>query len=633
MKNRLIMKKPIYLISITLIISTLLTVLFFGTVHVEKEFSNKMIDISTSDIISISDNSAKSISLLLENSDDFAKDIISNNKLKSDIEKNLKVLLTKNIKYTYIIYKDENENFKSLVNTSNINKTLAMQEFDIKNPTWLELYNTKKPHLIKQLFQNELTISYLIPIIKHNEVQLVMVVDFAVEKVKEINNMIDFVKNSILLIITIVLVFLLVFIIQTVKYFLIKKKAFIDKLTGVYNRNYLQESKNFINLSEYIIAAVDIDYFKKINDSYGHDNGDLILKQVAQTIIKSIRKKDDIVIRYGGEEFLILARTKRNDKLMALNVLQRILTVIRDEKFLLNTNEILNVTVSIGVNLLPEESRTFSEAFKLADIALYTAKTKGRNQLEIYTNKNHTNDYLTINEIKEAIDENRVFCHYQSILDSTTQKIKYYEALLRIKTKDNKIIYPDKILPIVQGTFICRNLTKQVLKNCYKKLNEFKSIKLTVNLTPNDITSDNILNLLKTFAKDSDISNRLALEIVETEEINNYEQIKEHLLELKDLGYKIIIDDFGSGYSNFIYLTEIKTDFIKIDGRIINKILDDYTSYLVVKNIVNFAKEANIKIVAEFVSSKELYDKVKELKIDFVQGFLFSKPSEELPKN
>lgn len=633
MKNRLIMKKPIYLISITLIISTLLTVLFFGTVHVEKEFSNKMIDISTSDIISISDNSAKSISLLLENSDDFAKDIISNNKLKSDIEKNLKVLLTKNIKYTYIIYKDENENFKSLVNTSNINKTLAMQEFDIKNPTWLELYNTKKPHLIKQLFQNELTISYLIPIIKHNEVQLVMVVDFAVEKVKEINNMIDFVKNSILLIITIVLVFLLVFIIQTVKYFLIKKKAFIDKLTGVYNRNYLQESKNFINLSEYIIAAVDIDYFKKINDSYGHDNGDLILKQVAQTIIKSIRKKDDIVIRYGGEEFLILARTKRNDKLTALNVLQRILTVIREEKFLLNTNEILNVTVSIGVNLLPEESRTFSEAFKLADIALYTAKTKGRNQLEIYTNKNHTNDYLTINEIKEAIDENRVFCHYQSILDSTTQKIKYYEALLRIKTKDNKIIYPDKILPIVQGTFICRNLTKQVLKNCYKKLNEFKSIKLTVNLTPNDITSDNILNLLKTFAKDSDISNRLALEIVETEEINNYEQIKEHLLELKDLGYKIIIDDFGSGYSNFIYLTEIKTDFIKIDGRIINKILDDYTSYLVVKNIVNFAKEANIKIVAEFVSSKELYDKVKELKIDFVQGFLFSKPSEELPKN
>lgn len=632
MKNRLIMKKPIYLISITLIISTLLTILFFGTVHVEKEFSNKMIDISTSDIISISDNSAKSISLLLENSDDFAKDIISNKKLKKDIEKNLKVLLTKNIKYTYIIYKDKNENFKSLVNTSNINKTLAMQEFDIKNPTWLELYNTKKPQLIKQLFQNELTISYLIPIIKHDEVQLVMVVDFAVEKVKEINNMIDFVKNSILLIITIVLVFLLVFIIQTVKYFLIKKKAFIDKLTGVYNRNYLQESKNFINLSEYIIAAVDIDYFKKINDSYGHDNGDLILKQVAQTIIKSIRKKDDIVIRYGGEEFLILARTKRNDKLTALNVLQRILTVIREEKFLLNTNEILNVTVSIGVNLLPEESRTFSEAFKLADIALYTAKTKGRNQLEIYTNKNHTNDYLTINEIKEAIDENRVFCHYQSILDSTTQKIKYYEALLRIKTKDNKIIYPNKILPIVQGTFICRNLTKQVLKNCYKKLNEFKSIKLTVNLTPNDITSDNILNLLKTFAKNSDISNRLALEIVETEEINNYEQIKEHLLELKQLGYKIIIDDFGSGYSNFIYLTEIKTDFIKIDGRIINKILDDYTSYLVVKNIVNFAKEANIKIVAEFVSSKELYDKVKELKIDFVQGFLFSKPSEELPK-
>ena len=122
----------------------------------------------------------------------------------------------------------------------------------------------------------------------------------------------------------------------------------------------------------------------------------------------------------------------------------------------------------------------------------------------------------------------------------------------------------------------------------------------------------------------------MGIEVIETEEIANYKDAKKNLLLLKELGYSIFIDDFGSGYSNFIYLTEIQSDYIKIDGNIIKKILDDKTSYLVVKNIVNFAKEANIKVIAEYVSNQGIYEKIKELGIDYSQGYLFSVPNENL---
>lgn len=307
-------------------------------------------------------------------------------------------------------------------------------------------------------------------------------------------------------------------------------------------------------------------------------------------------------------------------------MLERILETIANEKFIISNNEVLNVTVSIGANLLPSESRTFSEAFKLADIALYNAKNKGRNKLEIYDAKDDSEDFLTINEIKEAIDDRRVKCYYQSMIDTKTQEIVRYEALLRIITEDNKCILPNMILPVVKGTFISRNLTKQVLKNCYEKIIECQDMRINVNLTPQDIANDTILNILKGYALNPDIPKRLGLEIVENEQMLSYEKAKKNLLELKKLGYELFIDDFGSGYSNFVYLTEVKTDYIKIDGDIIKRILDDETSYLIVKNIVNFAKEANIKVVAEFVSNEKIYEVVKNLGIEYSQGFLFSKP-------
>lgn len=630
MRKILFIKNPIYLIFLVLLVSLVFSLLLYGTIKLEKNISQKMIEISTSDVISITNNNVTYIEKsLLSSVKSYPKELETNHVLQAQIEENLALLLTSNIKYAYLIYKDSRGIFRFLADGAKENeKAFLNQKFDIDDIRWLEIFETKKPLIIEHGFSHQLSITYLVPILKNNEVELILAVDFSIKKIEDINKILDWIQYSIIAIIFIVVVFLILLLIQTFKYLSIKKSAYTDKLTGVYNRNYLQESENFINLNDYILATLDIDYFKVVNDTYGHDIGDKILSQTAQIISSTVRIKDDIIIRYGGEEFVILAKTNRNDNLSALNVIERIFKNIQETQFYINNNEFINVTVSIGVNLVPYKSRSFSDAFKLADLALYNAKNKGRNNIEIYDEReNKPSDLaISINEIKDAIEKNRMICYYQKIVDTNTLEISHYEALLRIIDKNGNIILPEKILPIIKGTFILRNITKYVLKICYKKLQEQKDIKINVNLNPKDMIDNSILQLLKSFAAEDNISNRLGLEIVESEDLINSKDAKENLLMLKNLGYKIFIDDFGSGYSNFIYLTEIKTDYIKIDGSIISKILDDKISFLLVKSIVEFAKEADIKVIAEYVSTKEIFEIVKILGIEYAQGYYFSIP-------
>ncbi len=630
MRSILFIKNPFYLIFLIFFISLTFTLLLFGTFKLEEKISKKMLEISTSDVISIANNNASFIEKSLYfSSENYPKELELNFLLRKQIEEKLSLLLTSNIKYAYLIYRDDRGIFRFLADgAKDDEKAFFNQKFDIDNSKWLEIFETKKPLIIEHRYLQQLSITYLIPIIKNNEVELILAVDFSIKKIEDINKIIDWMQNGIIAITIIMIIFLILLVIQVLKYIAVKKTAYTDKLTGIYNRNYLQDLESFINLNDYILATLDIDYFKVVNDTYGHDVGDKILAQTAQIIASTVRLKDDIIIRYGGEEFIIIVKVNRKDNLNALNVIERIFGNIQKAEFYINNNEFINITVSIGVNLTPFKSRSFADAFKLTDIALYNAKNKGRNNIEIYDElENRNNDSnISINEIKDAIEKKHMVCFYQKIVDTQTQEISHYEALLRIIDKNGNIILPEKILPVIKGTFILRNITKHVLKICYKKLQEEKNIKININLNPKDVIDNSIIEMLKGFATENNISNRLGLEIVESEDLINSKNAKENLLILKNLGYKIFIDDFGSGYSNFIYLTEIKTDYIKIDGSIISKILDDKISFLLVKSIVEFAKEADIKVIAEYVSTKEIFEIVKTLGIEYAQGYYFSIP-------
>lgn len=628
MQSKAFFKNPLYMFLPIVAISFILLFLLFATMRLEKSIESKIFEISTSDLFSIASNNANLIHDLLSKSGHYAEEIKKNSTLQHKIEENLKTLVTPHIKYAYLLYRDNRGVFRFLSDASTREeKALIDQKFDADSPEWLEIYTTQKPLIIRHTLLQELSISYLVPIVHEGNVELILAIDFSIQKIEEINQIIHIIQNGILGAMSVIFAILVFVIIQTRRFSAVKKSAFTDKLTNVYNRNYLQKYEDFINLDDYILATLDIDYFKKINDTYGHDIGDQVLKQVAHTILSTIRYKDDIAIRYGGEEFLILAKTHHDGTLSALNVIERIFYAIQNNQFYISNDESINVTVSIGVNLVPHKSRTFQEAFKLADVALYNAKTKGRNTIEIYDEQENTQDAcMSLNEIKEAIEEHRIYCYYQKIVHTQSQALSHYEALLRIVDKHGNVVLPNRILPTIKGTFILRNITKEVLTICYEQLIKQPTISISVNLNPHDVIDESILTILKLYAHESTIAQRLGLEIIETEDITNREDAKNNLLMLKSLGYTIYIDDFGSGYSNFIYLTDIKTDYIKIDGTIIQKILDDKISFLLVKNIVAFAKEAQIKVIAEYVSDAQIYEKVMSLGIEYAQGVYFSKP-------
>lgn len=629
------LKNPLYLIAISAFFAIILAILLYGTLKLEEDVESKIIKISTSDVLKIAANNAQYITSFLDKDKSYIEQIKSDKKLQEKIDNALKILLTKNVKYAYIVYKDKNGTFRFISDGSSPQeKAMIGQKFDVTSPLWKDLYKTKKPVIIHHEFLKELFITYLYPFCQNKEVEMILAIDFSIGKIEDVNTIISTMKTTIIATIVIIFLFLTVLAIQTFRFIVARNSAFLDKLTNVYNRNYLQEIENFINLDNYALAALDIDHFKRFNDTYGHEVGDRILKEIAQIILKNCRKEEDIVIRYGGEEFVILVKSKRDERKTSIDTCKRIHSSIQSHQFYISDTEYVNITVSMGVNLTPGQSRTFSDAFKLADIALYNAKNKGRNSIEIYEDgsKARQSGHLSISEINAALEEDRVICYFQPIVHSKTNTVSHYEALLRIVDYDGKIITPDKILPAIKGTFILRNITKRVLKICYKTLKDNPDIQITVNINPQDIINDTIIDRLQMYAKKRDIAQRIGLEIVESEDLIRLRHADKNLLKLKKMGYKIFIDDFGTGYSNFIYLAQIKTDFIKIDGNIIKNIPNDKLSLAIVKSIVNFAKEANIKVVAEHVSNEEIYQIIKSLGIEYAQGYHFSAPRESIER-
>jgi len=357
----------------------------YQIIQVEKKVTQDMFEISTVDLFQITQNNAAIIQKILENNDNYIQKIQKSLHLQNKIEENIKLLITNNIKYAYILYKDKKDKFRFLVDASAPNeKAFINQKFDIDSPLWFKVYKTKKPQLIKHEYLKTLSLSYIVPILKDDSVELLLVIDFSLKKVETINDIINLMKKGIIFILLIILIFSVIFIYQKINYNKVKKSAFIDTLTNVYNRNYLQENQDNFNLKEYAIAVIDIDHFKNVNDMYGHNVGDIILRETAKIISNTIRiDNNDVVIRYGGEEFIMMIHKSQKNQEFILKILNRILKTVEENQFFISPTKCINITVSIGVNLEPNKAQNFTSAFKKADDALYKAKNSGRNNIKV----------------------------------------------------------------------------------------------------------------------------------------------------------------------------------------------------------------------------------------------------------
>ncbi|QFR48973.1 GGDEF domain-containing protein [Sulfurimonas lithotrophica] len=388
MNKKNVLRHPYYLSIIAIGTISFLMILLFLIIKYEKSIENDMFKISTSDVFQITKHKANYIKSILGESDSFIDDIKSDENLRINLERNIKNLLTTNIKYSYIVYKDENDVFRFLIDASpESEKSMLNQKFDVTSKKWFEIYTKKEPLLIKHHLLQKLYISYLVPIINKDNVELILVIDFSINKISEINNIITIMKIGIILIIVVILTALLLVVFQLIKYKTMRKSSFTDRLTNIYNRNYLHHIENNIKLDEYVLSVLDIDYFKKINDTYGHDIGDEVLQKIGSVLLHTLREDDDIAIRYGGEEFVILIKIKNENTKASISVIQRIFNRIKEHKFFVKDEEYIHITSSIGVNVSPGDYDNFAEAFKAADMALYEAKNSGRNNIK-FSRKN-----------------------------------------------------------------------------------------------------------------------------------------------------------------------------------------------------------------------------------------------------
>ncbi|MEA3369837.1 MAG: bifunctional diguanylate cyclase/phosphodiesterase [Campylobacterota bacterium] len=556
--------------------------------------------------------------------------LFSDEKKRLEYEKHISFFLTPAMKYIYILTQDDKGRFRFLLDASKTDKAEFYQKFDVENKKYKELYSTKKAQVIRQTDMENLFLTYLYPIKANDKVIGILSVDITSKIKYTVLELIKPLETFFIVLIIFIFLLMIMSIIQVFHYFITKKRIFTDPLTQLFNRNYFKEIVSTINLEHYSIAMLDLDRFKTINDTYGHKTGDFVLSQ-SSIILKNSTRDSDILIRYGGEEFLLFIYN-RDETESVSKVCERIRENISSYMFNYDNNEI-KMQVSIGLHENPSLEKNLTQAIKIADKMLYIAKSEGRNRVVSYNEKSKSSilsKTKDINFVKLALEEDRITCYYQPIYAHTSNRIFKYEALVRIVDKNNNIIAPAYFLPELKHTNIHYKLTQRILSKVFEKFENLQE-SVSVNINFSDlINSDIEQTIVNTFKENADLASRVTFEILESDEIDNIELFKEKINLLHSFGAKVSIDDFGSGYSNFKTILDIQANYLKIDGSLIKNIATNEKDFKVVKSIIHFAKEANMKTIAEFVHSQEVYSKLLTIEIDYLQGYYIAMPSDTL---
>jgi len=395
----------------------------------------------------------------------------------------------------------------------------------------------------------------------------------------------------------------------------------IDELTNLKNRHAFSKEKK--KYKEPTLILVNIDNFKHINDSYGSNIGDHILKELGKLLKKFLIVKglNGEVYRLGADDFGILIEGVRNkNKLESL--IKELISMIENNDFKYSGIEIpIKVTAGISYE---------NPLLETADIALKYVK-KTRNKYMFYSEDMNMRDKIlkninTIRLIKNALADDRIFLVFQPIKNLRTDTIDKFEVLVRLQDDRGRVLYPGEFLEIAKEAKYYGEITRIVLEKTFKILKEHE-ITLSVNLSLEDIIDDNIRRLINQNIRNPKIGRNIIFEILEDENIENYQkEFLEFIKEVKEHDVRIAIDDFGSGYSNFSHLLKLKPDYIKVDGRLIKEIDIKNENRVIAETIVDFAHKLDIETVAEFVWNNDVLKVVKEIGFDYAQGFAISKP-------
>lgn len=418
---------------------------------------------------------------------------------------------------------------------------------------------------------------------------------------------------------------------------LLHYQAFYDSLTNIPNRAFLNTKINEIleqskeNSLLFAVIFMDLDRFKVINDTLGHNIGDQLLQSCAQRI-KNCLEKEDLIARWGGDEFIIIIPNFDNLEKVT-QIANQILAIVKTP-FQIENHQFY-ISSSMGIALYPQDGTNQDTLIKNADIALYQAKDKGRNNYQFYRPKmNEEASELLLLEgyLHKALANNELLLYYQPQINLNTGKIYGLEALIRWKHPELGLISPAKFIPLAEETGLILSIGEWVLKTACAQNKAWQKaglppVKISVNISPLQFQQTNLLEIINNILVETELeSHWLELEITESSLMHNIDFAISLLGNIVKIGVNISMDDFGTGYSSLSYLKKFPFNTIKIDQSFVRDLKENSPDLGIIEAVVALGRNFNLNVIAEGVEKEYQLNILKKIGCHLIQGYLFSKP-------
>lgn len=415
-----------------------------------------------------------------------------------------------------------------------------------------------------------------------------------------------------------------------------------DPLTDLYNQRLFWELLDYeIGRAdrhgyEFALLVIDLDNFKVVNDTYGHSFGDKFLASFAEQL-KSALSREDIVCRYGGDEFVVILPDSGQEEAILRS--ERILEVTSRMQLEAPDGSKVKGSVSIGISIYPEHAKEKKDLFLFADNMMYKAKSEGKCRTGIPTEEDVVEVFRALGEksqlILNAIEGRKIIPHFQPIIASADGTVEAVEVLSRIDLGGDAILGANEFIELAEKMHLIHKLDYITMDKALQEVvrSGFEGM-VFINLSPRALILSEFVREVRKIVKESGVSpSRIVFEITERDTVKNISLMAQFINELKLEGFKLAIDDFGSGFSSFHYIKQFPIDFIKIEGEFIANMLHDPRDHAFVHSISMLARQLRIKTVAEFVESVEVLEAVQEVGIDLAQGYYTGRPARELVVN
>ncbi|AZF09665.1 Sensory box/GGDEF family protein [Pseudomonas sp. R2-37-08W] len=416
----------------------------------------------------------------------------------------------------------------------------------------------------------------------------------------------------------------------------LQQVAHYDALTSLLNRRGFNQifaekvAEKTATRGMMAVIFLDIDHFKRINDSLGHDAGDQLLSVLASHIKGSVRSHADVVARFGGDEFCILINIHHRDE--ARHMAQRIMQKMKEPIELAGRRMVM--TTSIGISLFPDDGQTCEELLKTADLALYQSKDAGRNSLHFFSSNLKTRAFLELQleeQLRAALrGRNELVLFYQPIFDMKLGKVTRLEALVRWQHPQHGLLAPDRFIGIAENNGLIAELDHWVLRQACHDLSllsdrGYSELTMAVNCSALNLARDELADEIEAALRFAGIAaNRLELEVTENALMGNISSTLALLRQIRALGVSLAIDDFGTGYSSLAYLKRLPLNTLKIDRSFIQDIPRSTADSEIVQAIIAMAHTLHLEVVTEGVETQAQFELLQQHGCDFIQGYLLS---------